>query len=124
MEILIIIGIIVVIVVIIKIVSAFGENNDLKINLNNCRTNLSETNKKLENLEKEYSELKKREISQNNWLIKQENIRNNLFAEIENNLHERGKAYKWISPLIADVKFVLHEKSRDSSDLIKSKRNT
>jgi len=124
MEILIIFGIFVAIAIITAIIGTFRENRELINSLNNYRASLLEKDNKLESLEKNYNELKKREVSQNNWLLKQEEIRNNLLTEIENNLSERAKAYKWLSPLIADAKFILYEQTRDSSELIKSKRNS
>jgi len=121
--ILIIVGIIIAIVIIIKIAGAFSENSDLRNSLNNYKSRYLETYNKLESLQKEYNDLKKREITQNDWLIKQEKIRNDILTEIENNLSEREKAYKWLSPLIADAQLILKEQSRDTSELVKNRRN-
>jgi len=122
MELLIIFGIIVGIFIIIKIIGSFKENTELKDSLSNFQSKFYETNKLLAQKQNDYNELKNREIEQNNWIIKQENIRNNLFSEIENNLLDREKAYKWLSPLVADLKLILKEKYRDYNELIKGKR--
>jgi hypothetical protein len=91
--------------------------------LHEARDELEEKKQEIEQKEKDYAELKSREIEQKDWLIKQDTIRKNLLIEIENNLSDRAQAYKWLSPLIADVKFILKEQTRDSSEFVKNKRD-
>jgi hypothetical protein len=127
---LIFIGIFFFIIIISKIIGTISnyhelqkKNNEFQNNFNDYRNRILENNKKLEQIEKENNELKKREITHNEWIIKQNQIRENLLNEIDNYLSDREKAYKWLSPLIADAKLILKEKARDPSKLVTSKRS-
>lgn len=65
-----------------------------------------------------YNELKYKEISQNDWINKQNELRNIIIAE----LCDRESIYKWLSPLMADIKIVTKEMNRVSSELVKKER--
>jgi len=67
--------------------------------------------------------LKKRELSQIEWEEKQEQIKNNFLQEINDNLSKREKAYKWIAPVIADIRLFLKERGRNPDELISTKRS-
>jgi hypothetical protein len=123
MEILIFGGVIFAIFVVIKIVGTFNENGDLKNRLNDYMNRYSESSKNLEQKEKDYNILKKREIEQTDWITKQETIRKNILDQIDANLSDRANAYKWLVPLVADAKLILKETSRDSSELVTSRRS-
>ena len=42
--------------------------------------------------------------------------------ELEANLSDRGRSYKWLAPLIADIKMALKERERPELELVTSKR--
>lgn len=52
----------------------------------------------------------------------QTRIKDDILFAIDENLSEKGKAYKWISGLIADIKIWIAESKRDTGELIKTKR--
>jgi len=120
--------IIIVVVIIFLIINSISKNANEKDSLQNSLRDYSNKNYELTNeykkLTLEFELLKKRELSQIEWEKKQEQIKNNFLQVINDNLNEREKAYKWIAPIIADIKFLLKEKSRNSDELISTKRSS
>lgn len=116
MELLILLVLFIGIPIIISIFSTFKENKELLKNYNETRILLEKT-------ERSYKELKDKEIKQDNWTKKQEDIRERIIKEFECYLYDREEMYKWLSPLIADLKLYLKEESRGTNELVKNKRN-
>jgi HJR/Mrr/RecB family endonuclease len=145
----IVLGIVIVIVVIFLIVGKINNNasekESIRRHLNeisNNNYNLSKENEKLKNeisynqhifsdeknilikeneeLKKEYDRIKTTELS---WTKRQISIKDNLLKEINENLTSREKAYNWIAPIIADIRFMLKETSRRTDELITTKRS-
>jgi hypothetical protein len=88
-------------------------------NLRDCKYELSQTKKTLDARIKDCLKLRKKEISQKDWVAKQ----NNILADIEKGLSDREKICKWLAPLVADIRLVLQERNRLPADLIKTERD-
>jgi hypothetical protein len=79
----------------------------------------------------EDSEFEKRQIQRaeeekrhEEWVQKQYQVKDKLLNEIYEHLSERAKFYNWFAPVVSDIMLVLHERGRDSSELISSYRRS
>jgi len=100
---------------------------------------LEETNKRLSQTEKENIELRKQTAGQEKriddllksqltrqkeWVDSQHEIKKQILNEIEKHLYNRTACYKWLSPLITDIKLLAEDRLRDDADFVKYKRNS
>jgi hypothetical protein len=122
MEILIILGVLFFLCFVVHIANTFSENANLHKSVTALRTNLEEKIKSLNQAEKENIELNKQAASQEKWRDEKTGIKNQLLDEINSNLKERTDTYKWLSPLIADIKLLAEDRLRDDSDFLKNGR--
>jgi len=65
---------------------------------------------------------KEREATESNWAKRHEAIKSRLLQELDSNLNDRGKTYKWLIPMVSDIKLILKEWNRRVEELVSTKR--
>jgi len=143
-------GILIVILFITKVSNTFKNNTDLNDSINTTKNNLYNANKLLEQKNHEINEYQilneknkkenvrleaiiiqlKETIKNNDYeykllneKYKQNEIKLDIIDLIETNLSDRASANNWLSPMIADIKMILFQKSLVEDDFIKGKRD-
>jgi hypothetical protein len=148
MTFIIILGIGIVVVILIAISNSTNEKERLNQQINQNSQEIKKLKQEIFNQKEEISEhikkgikyrgliakLEQKELDQNQWLEKQRKLQNewidkqyyfrdDMLNDINSHLTDRTEAYKWLAPLVADIMLELKERTRNSDELIKTKRS-